>query len=120
MPRALMRSKDKSGRVVPGLWENDLVRMEKVESLWCFQVPCREIGRTGYFEFRPLDMGGKWRTAGYRKTREGCAICAEKMLAGEVVLKPASGTGDDHTPAGVFLWQEVAREVADHPSVKEQ
>lgn len=118
MTRALKRSRDTAGHVIPGLWEGDIVRMEKIDDLWCFQVPCREIGATGYFEFRPVSVGGKWRTAGYRKTLQGCCLGAEKMQAGETVLRPTSGSGVDRVPAHVLSWSEVSAEIAAHPSVK--
>lgn len=114
----LKRTKDSKGRALPGLWENDIVRMELVEGLWHFQVPVREIGKTGYFEYRPLAIGGQWRTAGVRRTRAGCCISAEKLKSGETVLQPAAGSREDRIPARVHPWADVAQEIAEHPSVK--
>ncbi|ALS68443.2 hypothetical protein AT395_25215 (plasmid) [Pandoraea apista] len=56
--RALKRSKGSDGKAVPGLWESDIVRMEWFDGAWHCQVPMREIGRTQFYEFRPLAMAG--------------------------------------------------------------
>jgi hypothetical protein len=114
----LRRSKGKDGKALPGLWESDVVRMERVEGGWQFQVPSREIGKTGYYEFRPLNMEGKWRDAGCRRTRRGCCLSAEKLRSGEYVFKPAYSIDRDPIPAQVIPWSEVTQEIAEHPSVK--
>jgi hypothetical protein len=106
------------GRTVPGLWESDVVRMERVDGGWCFQVPARQVGQTNYLEFRPVAIGGKWRDAGWRKTRAACCHAAEKLKAGICLIKPAHGRGEDRVPAVLVDWTDVAEEIAQHPSVK--
>lgn len=115
---ALRRIKDPAGKVISGLWANAIVRMERFDGCWTFQVPMREIGRTGYFEFSPLERGGLWRTAGRRRTRAGCRYTAEKLFAGECVLRPAYGAGGDCIPLQILDWLSVSLEIANHPSVK--
>lgn len=106
------------GKVIPGLWESDVVRMEKFDGGWYFQVPAREVGKTDYFEFRPLSLGGKWRSAGWRKSLAACSYAASKLQEGLCLIKPAHGTGVDQVPAQLVDWSEVSDEIAQHPSVK--
>jgi hypothetical protein len=113
----LKRVKGTDGQYLSGLWENEFVRMEKVEAGWEFQVPVREIGKTGYFEFRLLSADGKWRNAGVRRTRKGCCRIAEKLFSGEAVLKPGHIYDGVPIPTQVIPWSEVAKEISEHPSV---
>lgn len=111
-------TRDKDGKVIPGLWESDVVRMERFDGGWYFQVPAREIGRTNYFEFRPLALGGVWRNAGWRKSLAACSFAASKLQDGLCVIKPAHGQGVDRVLAEMIDWTDVAEEIAQHPSVK--
>lgn len=113
-------SRGADGKVIPGLWESDVVRMEKFDGGWYFQVPARQIGQTGYYEFRPLEMGGAWRNAGWRKSLAACSYAANTLRAGERVIKPAHGRGEDSVPVQLIEWVDVAEEIAQHPSVKGQ
>jgi hypothetical protein len=114
----LKASRDKDGKVIPGLWESDIVRMERFDGGWYFQVPAREVGRTNYFEFRPIAMGGKWRNAGWRKSLAACSYAAAKLQAGLCLIKPAHGRGDERVLPEIIEWADVAAEIANHPSVK--
>jgi len=118
MGRNLKRTKGRDGTALPGLWEGENVRMEMDQGYWQFQVPTREVGQTGYYEFRPISMGGKWRTVGWRKTLDGCIAASERMMSGEMLLRPATGRGDDRIEAHLVPWSEVAAEIAVHPSVR--
>jgi hypothetical protein len=77
--RALKRSKGSDGKALPGLWESEIVRMEWVDGSWMCEVPMREIGQTRFYEFRPLDMGGKWRSIGSLRTRAAGCLYAERI-----------------------------------------
>ena len=57
--QTLKRTKNPDGKAIPGLWENDVVRMELFDDAWHCQVPMREIGATNFYEFRPLSLGGQ-------------------------------------------------------------
>ncbi len=113
----LTRTRNQQGRAIPGLWQNEHVRMEKYDELWRFQVPMREIGRTGYYEFCGLEQGGHWHTIGNRRNRKGCSLSAERLLSGELVLQPAHSTGDGPVPARLLPWTQVSEAIARHPSV---
>lgn len=113
----LRRSRNRQGRVIPGLWENEQVRMEKHGELWRFQVPMHEIGRTGYYEFCGIPQGGQWHTVGNRRTLRGCSLSAERLLSGELVFQPAHSTGDGPVPARLLPWPEVSEVIGRHPSV---
>jgi len=78
----------------------------------------REIGRTNFFEFRPLAMDGKWRTAGVARTLAHCCIVAERMQAGTHVLRGAGRDALGQVPALVVEWADVKDEIAAHASVR--
>ena len=114
----LRMARDRNGCAIAGLWEGGIVRMERVQGGWTFQIPMREIGRTNFFEFRPLAMGGKWHTAGVARTLVHCCIVAERMQAGTHVLRGASRDALGQVPALVVDWGDVKDEIAAHASVR--
>ena len=109
---SLKRSRDKSGRVIQGLWEGDIVRMEAVDDAWECQVTVRAIGRSQFYEFRPHAMGGTFRTVGRYRTLDDCCVVAEKMQAGTHVLRPAYKDSLGKVPAMVVEWTSVSEEIA--------
>jgi hypothetical protein len=114
--RTLKRSRGSDGVALSGLWENNIVRMEWSDDVWRCQVPMREIGRTHFYEFRPLEMEGRWCSIGSVRTRaEGCLL-AERLRDGTHVYQ---GDGRDEVgaiPGYVVAWSEVSAEIAAHPS----
>lgn len=113
----LKRSKGPHGESVSGLWEADIVRMERVDGGWLCEIPMREVGseigkHTGVYEFRSLDMGGKWIRVGKYRTLDFCCIAAERMKSGAYVWR--SGYTDEigPVPGMMVLWADVAELVA--------
>lgn len=116
--RALKRSKGSDGKALPGLWESEIVRMEWVDGSWKCEVPMREIGQTRFYEFRPLDMGGKWRSIGSLRTRAAGCLYAERLRDGTHVYQAESRNDAGKIPGYVVEWAEVSAEIAAHPSVR--
>ena len=117
--RTLRRSKGSDGKALPGLWENDIVRMEWYDDVWRCQVPMREIGRTNFFEFRPLDRDGRWHSIGAVRTRAAACLMAERLRDGTHVYKGAYRDEVGKVPGCVVEWAEVSAEIAAHPSTRE-
>ncbi|KWU26392.1 hypothetical protein [Burkholderia cenocepacia] len=113
----LKRTKGSDGKALPGLWETDIVRMELTDGAWHCEVPLREIGSTYYFEFRPLEMGGKWRSIGTVRRREDACRFAERLRDGTHLYKGERRDDAGKIPGYVVEWAEVAAEIAAHPSV---
>lgn len=116
--RALKRSKGSDGKALPGLWECNIVRMEWFDGAWHCQVPMREIGTTNFYEFRPLEMGGRWRSIGSLRTRAAACLYAERLRDGTHVYKPESRDDAGKIPGYVIEWTEVSAEIAAHPSTR--
>lgn len=113
---ALKRFKGETGKPIPGLWVGDVVRMEAVEGGWECQAPSREIGKTGFYEFRPLALGGDWQHIGTYRTREHGCIAAQRLQDGTHVLRGAHADSLGKVPPMVVEWVAVADEIAAHPS----
>lgn len=116
-PLGLKRSKAPDGTSISGLWESEIVRMELVDELWRFQVPMREVGKTGYYEFRPLDMGGNWHAVGSVKQRARAVAMAKRLQDGTHVYRGPYSDDLGLKPGELKVWTEVAAEIAAHPSV---
>lgn len=117
-PLRLKRSKGPDGTAVSGLWECDIARMERVDGAWAFQVPMREVGKTGFCEFRPLSMGGRWRAVGTTASRDAAMMLAQRLQAGTHVYRPSHSDDSGKVPGQVVAWAAVAQEIAAHPSVR--
>jgi|GEM_PF-6868531 len=109
---SLKKFKDASGKIVPGLWESDIVRFERVGVMWECQIPCRAIGQSNYFEFRPVALGGHWMTIGtYRKRAGGC-IAAEMLKAGTHLLRGGCMVEGEQMPRTIVaLSAEITAEI---------
>ncbi|MGY6257317.1 hypothetical protein ACXIVK_28050 [Paraburkholderia caledonica] len=114
----LKRSKGSDGKALPGLWECDIVRMEWIDNAWHCEVPMREIGKTRFYEFRPLELGGRWRSIGSLRTRAAACIYAERLRDGTHVYQAESRDDAGKIPGYVIAWTEVAAEISTHPSVR--
>lgn len=110
--QTLKRSKGSDGKALPGLWENDIVRMEWFADAWHCQVPMREIGSTHFYEFRPLDLGGRWRSIGAVRTRAAGCLMAERLRDGTHVYQGESRDDVGKIPGYVVAWSEVSAEIA--------
>lgn len=115
--QTLKRSKGSDGKALPGLWENDIVRMELAGEVWHCQVPMREIGESHFYEFRPLEMGGRWRPIGAYRTRAAGCLMAERLRDGTHVYQGESRDDVGKIPGYVVAWVEVSADIAAHPSV---
>ncbi|ODP34985.1 hypothetical protein A9762_12405 [Pandoraea sp. ISTKB] len=115
--RMLKRSKGSDGKALPGLWESDIVRMEWVDGAWHCEVPMREIGKTHFYEFRPLELGGKWRSIGALRTRAAACMYAERLRDGTHVYQGETRDDVGKIPGYLVAWSEVSAEIAAHPSV---
>jgi len=113
----LKRSKGTDGKALPGLWENDIVRMELSDEVWHCQCPMREIGDSHFYEFRPLDLGGHWISIGTVATRAYGCMLAERLRDGTHVYKGPGRDNMGKVPGSVAPWTEVSAEIAAHPSV---
>lgn len=116
-PLGLKRSLGADGKAISGLWESEIVRMELVDGEWRFDVPMREIGKTGYHEFRPLDMGGEWRSVGTVKQRARAVAIAKRLQEGNHVYQSPHTNDTGRVPGQLKAWSEVGAEIAAHPSV---
>ncbi|MBU9200072.1 hypothetical protein KTD31_01475 [Burkholderia multivorans] len=117
--KTLRRTKGSDGKALPGLWENDLVRMEWTSNeAWECQVPLREIGNSNFYEFRPLELGGRWHSIGAVRTRAAGCLLAERLRDGTHVYQGAYHDDAGKVPGMVLPWTDVADEIASHPSVR--
>lgn len=113
----LRRSKNRNGRPIPGLWESDVVRMERASTGWAAQVPMRPIGQSVYWEFRAASRGGAWVDIG-RYHKRADAVRAALLLKSGLYVWRAAHTTDSGLVPGVFhRWEDVSAEIAAHPSV---
>lgn len=113
----LRQTKGRNGKALPGLWECDIVRMERDIDGWAAQVPMRQIGETVYWEFRAAHRGGVWVSIGHYRTREDAVRSALILQSGLYVWRMAYSTGDVKVPGLPYRWEAVAEEIAKHPSV---
>lgn len=67
-------------RKLPGLYEGDYVRAERVDGRWRCEVLMRPIGRSGYYEFSSRQ--GAWMRIGAYRTLEICEDAARALKAG--------------------------------------
>ena len=114
--RTLKRSKGPDGKALPGLWENDLVRMEWSDGAWHCEVPMREIGNTNFYEFRPLVLGGHWLSIGAVRTRLAACLKAEELRDGTHVYQGCYRDDLGKIPGRIVAWPEVAAEIAERQS----
>ena len=113
----LRRSKGRNGQALRGLWECDIVRMERRDEWgWAAEVPLRPIGRTKYREFATGVRGGAWTSIGHYRTRNGALQAAKRLQSGLSVWEPGASAAE-----GVMRnWAEVAEEIAADPWVRGQ
>lgn len=97
---------------LPGLWISDVVLLESVSAGWECQVPMRRIGTANYFEFRPVEMDGKFMVIGTYRTKDDCCITAERLKAGTHVLRGTYVDSVGNVPMTVVRWSEVCDEIA--------
>jgi hypothetical protein len=113
----LKKGKGPSGEVVNGLWESESVRMEAVDGGWQCDVPMRDVGavldkRTGVYEFRSLELGGKWTRVGTYRTRDACCIIAERLMSGVYVWRTGYTCESGPVDSTILRWADVAEFVA--------
>jgi hypothetical protein len=118
----LKRSRGPSGMAVSGLWESDSVRMEAVEGGWQCEVPMREIGseidvRTGIYEFRHIQSGGRWIRIGTYRTRNGGCVASEFLKSGEYVWRSGYSDQDGPVPSSMVRWVDVSDYIRERTSI---
>lgn len=105
--------KDKDGAKVPGLWISEMVRLETVLGGWECSVPVRRIGKSIYFESRPVTLGGKFMILGTYKTKDACCNVADLLQEGNHVIRAAHREVDGEVmPTTVVRWEDVAGEIS--------
>ncbi|MYM92632.1 hypothetical protein [Duganella vulcania] len=105
--------KDQAGNPVRGLWDSDVVRLEAVSGGWECSVPVRRIGKSNYFEFRPLTLGGKFMILGTYKTKDNCCNVAELLQEGNYVVRGKHRESDGELmPTTVVGWADVKDEIS--------
>lgn len=109
----LKQVKDGEGRPLRGLWESPIVRLEAVQGGWEGWVPVRSIGKSSYYEFRPVDMGGKFMMIGTYRTKDDCCVIAERLKSGTHVLRDQYRDSQGVVPCAVVEWSEVATDIAE-------
>lgn len=113
----LKKGKGPSGEALNGLWESDSVRMESVEGGWQCDVPMRDVGsvlnkHTGVYEFRSLELGGKWTRIGIYRTRDACCVIAERLMSGAYVWRSGYTCESGTVHSSIVRWADVAEIVA--------
>lgn len=74
--------RDEQGKAIPGLWISEICRVERIDGLWRAEVPMRAIGKSRFYEFRPVDMDGQWRSIYSYRVREDAMQIAERLQSG--------------------------------------
>lgn len=99
------------GAALSGVYESDICRVERnPNGLWVAEVPMRPIGRSAFYEFRPIALGGKWTRIGSFRTRDGAMTLAEKLRDGELVYDSAV-TRNGHEPVRIVRFAAVVDEI---------
>ena len=97
---------------IKGLWKSDTVLLEAVPMGWECQVPVRRIGKSNYFEFRPVIMGGRFLIIGTYRTKDACCTIAARLKAGTHVVRGSHTDSIGQTPITVVEWSEASAEIA--------
>jgi len=105
--------RDSKGMAQPGLWVSDICRVERSTDGWDAEAPMRQIGRSAYCEFRPVEMGGQWGSIGTYRVREDAMIAAEKLKSGNWVWHPATRDKLGKVPGYLTKFAEIVSEIAD-------
>lgn len=66
-------------RVMPGLYQGDDVRCEKVDGLWRFDLKCNQLGLLTWYEYHPA---GAWTPIGKWRTIDAGLAVADRLRSG--------------------------------------
>ena len=104
--------RDKSGKLLPGLYESDICRVEREQDgSWITEVPMRQIGGSAFMEYRPLSMGGQWVRIGRFRVRAGATSIAERLRYGELVFDSSVSRDGEKTVVRLVQFAAVIDEI---------